>query len=259
MVPDDSHARRRGRSAVRLGFLLTLLGAVGAYGVPRIIADASAGTGAPICPPRPPLTARSGLAELEAFADRDGLYSLLGAGTTPDAYGLQEPAAAWLDNAPVRPTVASRRGAVDAGFELRWWSRYGDHLGASVFVFRDDAAAGEYLREAASTTCRSDAVARPVSWPPGARALIWGNPLGYLQTDILFARGRAVYRVADVAPDSKGRRPSRVDIGQLLAAPERLACELTYALCSGRSPELIALTWPRSRPSARRATLGSAE
>jgi hypothetical protein len=243
------------RPAVRLTLLLVALAIVSAHGLPRVIARASAGTPAPPCPPRAAPTAKSTLADLGLMASGDGLYSLVRDGTL-DTYGLQEPAAAWLDNPPDKPTGMPSLAHVDAGFELRWWSRTSDHFGASLFLFAGARSADEYVSEASSTRCRSGAVSTSVSWPAGARAIVWDNPLGYLQADVYFARGRLVYRLADVASGSADKRPSSANLKRLLVEPERVACELTYAGCvDPGSADLIVTSRP-SRLSARRATLG---
>jgi hypothetical protein len=243
-----------GRPPIRLALLLVALAIVSACALPRLIGRASAGAPAP-CPPRVASTTRSTLSDLELAANGDGLYSLVGDGTL-DTYGLQEPAAAWLDNPPDKSARMASRAHVDAGFELRWWSRTGDHLGASMFVFGSAESAMRFVSEAASTRCRSGAVSTTITWPAGARAIVWDNPLGYLQTDVYFVRGRAVYRVADVASRSVNRRPSSANVEQLVAAPDRVACELRYSGCAGSGSAELVVTLPPSPLSARRTTLG---
>lgn len=160
-------------------------------GAPRILANASAGASAPQCPVDAPSDARATIPDLERKADSDGLYALLGRGTL-ETWGLQEPTAAWADNPP-RNVGVPHLLRIDAGFEMRWWSLAGDHLGASLFVFRDRRSAAEYVSEAASARCRLAAVA------PGAQ---------------------------------QGERPTRGDVGQLLRLPDGLACTLKDAGCT---------------------------
>ncbi|MGA8719917.1 MAG: hypothetical protein WB557_18060 [Solirubrobacteraceae bacterium] len=115
---------------------------------------------------------------------------------------------------------------------MRWWSLAGDHLGASLFVFPDRRSAAEYVTEAASARCRLAAVAARVAAPLGGRAVVWENPDGYLQTDVLFARANVVYRLVAVATGAQqGERPTRADLGRLLRLPDGLACALRDAGC----------------------------
>ncbi|MGA8719918.1 MAG: hypothetical protein WB557_18065 [Solirubrobacteraceae bacterium] len=99
MARDDAQPPWWARAPARLAFLLVVLAAVSAYGVPRIIANASAGASAAQCPVDAPSVARATIPDLERTADADGLYALLGRGTL-DTWGLQEPTAAWADNPP---------------------------------------------------------------------------------------------------------------------------------------------------------------
>ena len=227
MSRDDTPAPWWARAPARLAFLLVVLAAVSAYGVPKIIANASVGT-SPRCPMEVPSLARATIPDLERTADSDGLYGLLGRGTL-DVWGLQEPTAAWADNPPTNVDLPHLL-RIDAGFEMRWWSLAGDHLAASLFVFPDRRSAAEYVSEAASAQCHLAAVAARVAAPLGGRAVVWENPDGYLQADVLFARANVVYRLLAVARGAQqGERPTHADVGQLLRLPDGLACALKDA------------------------------
>lgn len=236
VLRDDAAAPWWARAPARLAFLLVVLAGVATYGVPRIIANASAGTSPPgtpraLCSLAVPSLAKASIPDIERTADYyAGLYALLGRGRL-DVWGLQEPSAAWADNPPRYAGLPHVR-LFDAGLEMRWWSPAGDHLGASLFVFRDSRSAEEYVSEAASTRCRMAAVSAAISQPPGARALAWDNPEGYLQADVYFARGSVVYRLAAVGPGPQGERPTRADVPPLLGVADGLACALTYAGCT---------------------------
>lgn len=230
MVPDDAQAPWWARAPVRLAFLLVVLAGVSAYGVPRIIANASAGTSPPGCPFAVSPLVKESIPDVEGAAYYDRLFALLGRGRL-DAWGLQEPDAAWADTPP-RDVRLPHLLRVDAGIEMRWWSDAGNHLGASLFVFPNDRSAAEYVSDAASALCRFDAIAAAVSRPSGARAVIWENPEGWLQTDVYFARGVNVYRLAAVAQGPRGERPQTADFGQLVRVPENLACALANADCT---------------------------
>ena len=237
MPGEDARAPWWARAPARLALLLVVLAVVACYGVPKIIANASPGTSAPQCPFDVAPLAKESVPDVEFTAYADRLFSLPGRGRL-DTWGLQEPDAAWADNPP-RNLGLPHSLRVDAGIEMRWWSAAGDHLGASLFVFPDDTSAAEYVNDAASALCRADAIATAISRPSGARAVIWANPEGYLQTDIYFARGRNVYRLAAVAPGAEGEHPRAAGIQQLLRVPASLACDLADARCgrpSGSSP-----------------------
>lgn len=232
MPGDDAQAPWWARAPARLAFLLVVLAGVATYGVPRIIANASAGASPPpLCSLVVPSLAKASIPEIERTADYyAGLYALLGRGRL-DVWGLQEPSAAWADNPP-RYVGLPHVLLVDAGLEMRWWSPAGDHLGASMFVFPDSRSADKFVSEASSSRCRMAAVSAAISQPPSARALVWDNPEGYLQADVYFARGNVVYRLAAVGAGPTGERPTRADVPPLLGVADGLACALTYAGCT---------------------------
>jgi hypothetical protein len=192
-----------------------------------------AGRAAAICfpsPAHPP--ARWSPAEVEHLVAGVGIRPLAGAGRL-DIEGPQDPMSAWSDQ---YPSDASPRDPflvpALAGYEVRWWSPVGVHEGADLFVFATAADAARYVRRATSTRCRhAGAISHPVSAPTGAVSLVWDNPLGDLQGDVFFARGRRVYRVSSVPPGPADQRPRDVDVARLLETPEQIACELTDAAC----------------------------
>jgi hypothetical protein len=124
------------------------------------------------------------------------------------------------------------------GYEIRWFSPGRHHQAVDLFVFPDKTDAAEYVRRAASTRCRHDAVAFPLTEPANARALVWHNPDGALEADVLFARSNLAYRVVEVPPDgrtdgsSAGERAAGERAAHVTVAA-RLACQLSSALCAG--------------------------
>ena len=208
------------RPPVRLAFLLVVLAAVAAYGVPRIIRGGGGGSAHGCWAGTPPPVAKVTPATLGRVVGASGADQLIGEGF-PDVEGLAEPMQAWTDSIPsVLPTGA----VVDGGYEIRWWSDQDDHQSVDVFVFSTAAEARAYVRMAAQTRCRRLATSYSTPELPGGRGLFWNNPVAASQGDVFFARGNRAYRLTEVGP---GELSSRllVDIAQ------RLACELPGAGC----------------------------
>jgi hypothetical protein len=161
-----------------------------------------------------------------------GLRPLAGAGRL-DIEGAQDPMSAWSDQYPsnASPHDPFLVPAL-AGYEIRWWSPEGVHEGADLFVFPTAGDATHYVRQATAIRCRHvGAISHPIREPAGALSLIWDNPLGFLQGDIFFSRGRRAYRVSVVPPGSAGQAPGEVDATRLLETPEQIACALSDARC----------------------------
>jgi hypothetical protein len=141
----------------------------------------------------------------------------------------------WND---AEPPSAPPSGSVPAAYEVRWWAldRDGnpDDVVADVLEFAGPAEAQELLARSASPRCRRDGAARGASFPAGAREVVWLNPDGAWQWDVMFVRGRLLYRVSDVPPGLlyvTGRRQSNREWRRAGATARVLACALPDAGC----------------------------
>ncbi len=155
--------------------------------------------------------------------------------------------------------------SVPAGYEVRWWAldRQGneDDVVADVLEFASERQAVDALARAASTRCRRDGAAYAAHFPSGASNLYWVNPDNAQQWDVLFVRGRRLYRVDDVPP---GYPPAteaaqhRLEQLRALTTVNVLACALPDAACqasvvSAHATNLARLTASSSsHPSAPR-------
>lgn len=216
-----------GKGYVHLTVLLVLLAGVAAYGVPRIVQRLNGESAIARCAavhvgPQPLWS----LAKLNAVVSASGLPALVGDGTVDDQ-GLQTPDAAWTDRYPT-PTSSPDPAITPAGagYEIRWWSRDNDHQGVDLFAFSTATDAARYVRTAATTNCRRSATVYRMLRPAGARAVVWTNPIGVLEADVLVARGRRAYVTFEVPPIGT-RLPAR----RLIAIPAGIACELRDAGC----------------------------
>jgi hypothetical protein len=165
----------------------------------------------------------------------------------------------WSDEEPrFSPSPGS---SAPAGYEVRWWAldRRGseDDVAADVLEFETSREAQDVLALAASPHCRRDGAAHAVRYPAGARELSWMNPDGARQLDVMFARGRRLYRVGDVPPgyllDTTGPRQGALERARAGRTADALACALPDAGCphstaSLRDTSLAALT--ASSPNA---------
>lgn len=136
---------------------------------------------------------------------------------------------AWTDNSPVTLTSAALRSA---GYEMRWWATNHDDIVADVFQFAGPHQAQEFLAQAASTRCRNSAKQAPALWPAQAHNLLWLNPDGFYQEDVLFARAQRVYRVAAVLPGHVEAKPRRGALHISFLRVDDLACLLPDAGCT---------------------------
>jgi len=66
---------------------------------------------------------------------------------------------------------------------------------ADVLEFASERQAEDALARAEGPRCRSDGAAHAARLPSGAGNLYWVNPDNAQQWDVLFARGRRLYRV----------------------------------------------------------------
>lgn len=184
-----------------------------------------------------PVTLRMEAQEVTSMVRASRLRWLVGGGAV-DVQGFQEPSSTWTDTAPSPPAGDSAHGAIDAGYEIRWWSPEADHQVADMFVFARSTDATRYVLSAASARCRPEARSYRLSAPSGARALVWTNPDGAREVDVFVARGNHAYRLVDVPPSTYLQGPLRLTTWELLAVPQGLACRLAQVHCRRVSPQL---------------------
>ncbi len=137
--------------------------------------------------------------------------------------------AAWSDSEP-GTSSALPRSSDQAGYEMRWWMRSRDDVGADVWVFADARRAHDYFMRASSSKCRPASTAVVASFPPGGRDLEWRNPDGFVQEDLYLLRGRRVYRVL-VVKAGVGASATAEDRSAAFSMVNRLACALPSAGC----------------------------
>jgi hypothetical protein len=202
-----------------MAVLVAVLAGVSAYGVPRIVREASAGAaGASPCPPAVARTVRPDRSDLESFLAplADGRFQ---------TDGEQVPSSVWVDRLPSANAEPAR------GFQIVWWAHAGDHMSGSVFAFSDQNGARAFLEAAGSTSCRGPAVAFAVSRPGGGRVVVSANQYLMIEAEVLFVRGRSVFRITDVPRGKRGRKPSDLDVRRFAQTAERVACRLPAAGC----------------------------
>jgi hypothetical protein len=145
----------------------------------------------------------------------------------------------WSDDSPLRASSSSSPArSVPAGYEMRWWAldRDGneDDVVADVLEFATERQAEDALTRAASTRCRRDGTAHAGHFPSGAGNLFWVNPDNAQEWDVLFVRGRRLYRIGDVPPGyppAAGPAQSRLERLRADSTVEVLACALPDAAC----------------------------
>jgi hypothetical protein len=145
--------------------------------------------------------------------------------------GTIEATNAWSDDFPSRPTL-SPHALRPAGYEMRWWAPTGDDIVADVFVFATAAQAQRFLSHVVIPRCHNSARQTLAPWPMQAHNLRWINPERFAQTDVFFARGARVYRVADVPVGQQRGNWSRVNLHRAFLTVDGLACLLPEANCS---------------------------
>jgi hypothetical protein len=170
----------------------------------------------------------------------------------------------WTDDSPQRLSSAPASSA-PAGYEIRWWAltRDGseDDVVADVFEFATPRQAREALLRASSPRCRPHGESHTALLPSGASALAWVNPDSVEEWDVLFVRGRRLYRVDDVPsdyPPPKGSRRRRLKALAVERTVAVLACALPDADCPAAAvmsgpPDLASLA---ARPSAQPGSRG---
>jgi hypothetical protein len=141
----------------------------------------------------------------------------------------------WTDDEP--PSAPAHAGTTAAAYELRWWALDRDggesDVGADVLEFSSTSQARHTLALASDTRCRRDAATRAAPFPTGGRELVWLNPDRAWERDVMFVRGRRLYRIADVPPNLLGseRMPGRPERLQAGTTADALACALPQAGC----------------------------
>jgi hypothetical protein len=174
----------------------------------------------------------------------------------------------WSDGSPLRvSSLSSSANSVPAGYEMRWWAldREGneDDVVADVLEYATERQAKDALARAASTHCRSGGAAHTARFPSGASNLFWVNPDKAEQWDVLFVRGRRLYRLADVPseyPPATGPAQRALERRRATSTVELLACALPNAACqasavSARATNLATLSAGSSvQPSTSRPT-----
>jgi hypothetical protein len=221
-----------GRSSARLPILLVFLAALSWYALAKKPWSAGARlASAPACTNPPLPSARTLRFSRLDEAVRGSRLAWLRRSGALDEEGGQSPRAAFADN---EPETSPFDVMVPGGYEIRWWSWAGDHRVADMFVFSGPADAQRYVELAATTRCRTDALAQLASRPPGAREIVWRNPVGAMQADLFFSRGNHAYRISDVPPQEDSGKLSPAERRRILAIVETSSCGLIDAGC--RSP-----------------------
>ena len=201
---------------------------------------------APRCIPGTPPLARLPAGQLKAL--RAELSSVMArAGGRVYAAGAVPPDVMWNDEPPERGSFGlGKDGLGRASYEIRRWApdpRWGnaaqDDIVGDVFEFTSGGRAKRFFAQAAGTRCHRSALARPAPQPDGARNMAWINPDAASEVDVLFVRGRAVYRLADARPIGSER--PRWSVAQLVAVStlNRLACTASDGACTAQTARFV--------------------
>jgi hypothetical protein len=221
---------------LRLVFLLLILVALTAYAVtqrPWAIHGAGAEAVAPStgCPvEKVPTLQMVSLTELDRLREGIVAEAVFGADLHSYEEGFVGTAAAFSDQEPTMQPISTSDKGVEAGYEIRWWTRSRHDVVADVWVFEDAGSAGDFIDRATSPQCRESAKATTAPAPHGGIDLEWRNPFGFMQQDLYFARGPRVYRLSVVvpgAPDHPVAPVRREGFGLVNA----LGCEVLGLAC----------------------------
>jgi hypothetical protein len=190
----------------------------------------SFGSARPGCiPAAMPALASVGLGGLKEL--RAGLLRVMRPIGPRYEWGTVAPASVWSDAVPQSPSQSSSTtGRWPGSYEMRVWERDRDDVVADVFLFADTYQARRFFVQATGVQCHRDGKAQSTSRPPRARNLIWTNPDGFAQEDVLLFRGPRVYRIGEVRPERRLVPPSVEQRAGLLAV-NALACSLNGAGC----------------------------
>ncbi|HEY2604352.1 MAG TPA: hypothetical protein VGI67_22535 [Thermoleophilaceae bacterium] len=224
----DGRKRSRLGVCVRLPVLLAILGVLTWYAVERK-ANSSAQPVPACIREAPPALAILPGSQLTTIVGASGVPDLVGKGTE-DVEGVQSASAVWTDDPPPPEGAPPAPQAEAAGYEIRWWTHERAHFLADIFLFRSAADAHRFVAEAAGARCHDRGFAAAAARPAGARRLLWRNPLGFLQADVIFARDRRVYRIGQVPPAADASALPYVG-PWLQPATEAVACKLPQAGC----------------------------
>lgn len=171
----------------------------------------------------------------------------------------------WTDDEP-QPLPSRVTGAMPAGYEIRWWTldREGaeDDVVAELLEFATARQAQQTLRLASSPHCRRDGESHSLPYPEGARELRWINPDKAREWDVLFARGRRLYEIADAPPEylltTTPREQATRELLRDAATPRVLACTLPAAGCPANTNSPRSAGLASRPPSAHAADRGAA-
>jgi hypothetical protein len=209
--------------------------------------------GASCVPKTPPLMSLP-LSEIERL--RNGLRAVMAPiARSRYAWGTVSVEQPWLDDTPQR--LAGSRladGLWPASYEMRSWAANprlamrGDDIAADAFMFARPDEAQRFFMQASEVGCHRHGGAWSPLQPPRARDLLWINPDDVLEEDVLLLRGRYVYRIAVVGPQSPPTLPPRPETRAAVATADALACALPDADCRPES---------RASRSGRRTRAGS--
>jgi membrane protease YdiL (CAAX protease family) len=145
--------------------------------------------------------------------------------------GTITPQAMWSDSSPQRLELTMQAGGIwPASYEIRRFARDGDDIVADVFALSSPARADRFLVQASRARCHLHGRSSTAPDPPRTRNLIWVNPDRFTQQDAFLARGKLVYRVADVRASRSGASPA-AEQREALDTVDRLACLLADAGC----------------------------
>jgi hypothetical protein len=206
----------------------------------------------PICDGKPlPTVAKIDATELVALR-----ASLLAAasevGGRPYSAGATDTNTVWSDSPPLALSATRTvAGRWPAGFEMRRWSPNRDDIVLSVLQFSNTRQAQLFASQLSSPRCHRNGTSGTPPAPPYSRDITWINPLGYWQEDVILARGRLLYRIAEVGAQSEAISAQRTGGLRSTAA---IACALVDAGCKRhRSPANSERT-PTQRLSSRART-----
>lgn len=178
--------------------------------------------------------------------------------------GAIETADLWSDDEP-QPLTPRDTGTMPAGYEIRWWAlnREGaeDDVVAEALEFATARQAQQTLKLASSPRCRRDGASHSLPYPRGASELRWLNPDKAREWDVLFARGRRLYEIADAPPEylftTTAPGQAKRELLRDAATPRALACTLPVAGCPRGAVARQSVGLASRPPASRAAGLGA--
>jgi len=172
------------------------------------------------------------------------------------AWGTVSVEQPWLDNTPQSLAASRLAGWLwPASYEMRSWVAHprlgarGDDVAADAFMFAGSGQAQQFFMQAREAGCHRHRSTWSPLQPPRARDLLWINPDHFLEEDVLLLRGRYVYRIAVVGPQSPPALPARSETQAGVATANALACMLPDAGCrpASRSERRAGVSSQRGR------------